>query len=172
MGRYPAAMISAASAGDRDAIASLLAAAQPDIRRYARRSCRTTSDAEDTVQETMFVLFRHLAGLRQASRLSSWLFTVVQRQCMRLARSMFGAKVDLEAAEGDERLARLPISDLRIDVANAIQSLPDHYRIVVMLRDVQELTIDEIAAELHATREAVKARLHRARHLIREHLGN
>ena len=64
------------------------------------------------------------------------------------------------------------IADLRIDVANAIQSLPDHYRQVVLLRDVNELTIDEIGSKLGVTREAAKARLHRARHLIREYLAD
>ena len=59
---------------------------------------------------------------------------------------------------------------MRLDVARAIQSLPEHYRAVVVLRDLEELTIDEIAARLAATRETVKARLHRARALLREYL--
>jgi RNA polymerase sigma factor (sigma-70 family) len=170
--RYPTGLIAAASGGDRDALASLLAAAQPDIRRYARRSCRSSSDAEDAVQETLFVLYRHLSGLRQAGYLSTWLFTIVQRQCLKLTRAMLGAGVDLEVAERDGRLAERPATDLRIDLAGAIQSLPEHYRAVVVLRDIQELTIDEIAAALDSTREAVKARLHRARLLIREYLGD
>ena len=52
----------------------------------------------------------------------------------------------------------------------AIQSLPEHYRKIVLLRDVEEMTIDEIASTLALTRESVKARLHRARGLIREYL--
>lgn len=172
MARYPTELVAAASAGDRGALCDLLAVAQPDIRRYARRSCRSTSDAEDAVQETLFVLYRHLAGLRQASQLSTWLFTVVRRQCQRLSRSMLGTSVDLAAAAEDERLASRPTADLRIDVANAIQSLPDHYRQVVLLRDIKELTIDEITQQLDVTREAAKARLHRARHLIREYLAD
>jgi RNA polymerase sigma-70 factor (ECF subfamily) len=76
----------------------------------------------------------------------------------------------LEAARDDERLILRPTAELRIDVAGAIQSLPEHYRTVILLRDLEELTIDEIAARLDATREAVKARLHRARQMIREYL--
>lgn len=172
MGRYPDALVNAASGGDRDAIALLLTAAQPDIRRYARRACRSTSDVEDAVQETLIVLFRHLKGLRQAGYLSTWLFTVVTRHCLKLARAMLGLADDPEEAGVAARLAARPMNDLRIDLANAIQSLPDHYRAVVMLRDVQELTIDEIAAALAASRETVKARLHRARGLVREYLGS
>ncbi len=169
MSRYPDQLVVAARAGDRSAIAELLELTQPDIRRYARRSCRTTGDAEDAVQETLLVLSRHLAGLKEAARLSAWLFTVVRRQCDRLARAMLGRE-SLEAARDDERLILRPAAELRIDVAGAIQSLPEHYRTVVLLRDLEELTIDEIAARLDATREAVKARLHRARQMIREYL--
>lgn len=52
----------------------------------------------------------------------------------------------------------------------AIQSLPDHYREVVLLRDIEELSIDEIAGVLGLSRESVKARIHRARLMIREYL--
>jgi RNA polymerase sigma-70 factor (ECF subfamily) len=57
-----------------------------------------------------------------------------------------------------------------VDLANAIQSLPPNYRDVVLLRDVEELTIDEIAQSVGASREAVKARLNRARLMLREYL--
>ena len=60
--------------------------------------------------------------------------------------------------------------ELRLDLTNAIQSLPEHYRQIVLLRDVDELTIDEIAQSLSLSREAVKGRLHLARGLIREYL--
>lgn len=52
----------------------------------------------------------------------------------------------------------------------AIQSLPDHYRELILLRDIEELSIDEIAGVLGLTRESVKARIHRARLMIREYL--
>lgn len=63
-----------------------------------------------------------------------------------------------------------PESDLRLDVAAAFEALPPHYRDVALMRDVEEMTIDEIAAALGATRQIVKARLHRARALMREYL--
>jgi RNA polymerase sigma-70 factor (ECF subfamily) len=59
---------------------------------------------------------------------------------------------------------------LRIDLARASQSLPEHYRQVVLLRDIEEMTVDEIARTLGLTRESAKARLHRARLLVREYL--
>lgn len=172
MARYPSTMVVAARAGDHGALCELLAAAQPDIRRYARRACRSPSDAEEAVQETLFVLYRHVGGLRQIGHLSSWLFTVVRRQCLKLSRFVPGITVDLAALADDERLASRPSTDLRIDLVHALQSLPEHYREVILLRDVHELTIDEIANQLGLTREAAKARLHRARHLVREYLAD
>lgn len=66
--------------------------------------------------------------------------------------------------------AHLRPEDIRIDLSRAIQSLPAHYREVILLRDIEEMSIDEIAAVLGLTRESVKARIHRARMLIREYL--
>jgi RNA polymerase sigma-70 factor (ECF subfamily) len=77
---------------------------------------------------------------------------------------------DSAADDVDARLALLRPEDLRIDLSRAIQSLPDHYREVILLRDIEELSIDEIASVLSLTRESVKARIHRARMLIREYL--
>jgi RNA polymerase sigma-70 factor (ECF subfamily) len=167
----PADMIAAAAAGDPQAIAALLSSAQIDIRRYARRTCRTASDIEDAVQETLIILYRRVSTLREAVAISGWLFTIVHRQCLRLAAVLVGAPTDQEAAALERRLAQTPLHELRIDLAHAIESLPAHYREVVLLRDVEELTIDEIAAQLWTTRETVKARLHRGRALLREYLS-
>lgn len=59
---------------------------------------------------------------------------------------------------------------LRLDVANALESLPEHYREIVVLRDFEELTLQEIAAQLGLSVAATKSRLHRARELTREYL--
>ena len=70
----------------------------------------------------------------------------------------------------DARLAHRPPEDIRIDLGRAIQSLPEHYREVILLRDIEELSIEEIAAALGLSRESTKARIHRARLMIREYL--
>lgn len=66
--------------------------------------------------------------------------------------------------------AALPVDDLRHDVVGALESLPPHYRDIIVLRDLNEMTIGEIAEQLGETRAAVKSRLHRARQLTREYL--
>lgn len=168
--RYDVVLLEAARGGDQAALLRLLAVAQPDIRRYARLSCRRADDVDDAVQETLWLLYRRLGALRALTAFSGWLLAVVRRECLRLARRGMGQSDDIEEIENDLRYASLPQDALRIDLARAIQSLPEHYREVILLRDVEEMTIDEIATVLGLSREAVKARLHRARLLIREYL--
>jgi len=165
-------LVSRATAGDMVAITDLLRLAQTDIRRYARRSCRNQSDAEEAAQETLIVLYRKVGTLRQVGALSGWLFRIVNRYCIRLTMRMAGVPFAQEAEAIERRFARMPTEELRLDIARAIESLPAHYREIVVLRDMEELTIDEIAVRLGATRETVKARLHRARGLLREYLSD
>ncbi|MBR0857541.1 RNA polymerase sigma factor, partial [Bradyrhizobium liaoningense] len=79
-------LFEAARLGDPQAIARLLETAQPDIRRYARATCRSSADAEDAAQEALWILFRHVGTVRSLLAFSAWLFAVVRRECLRLAR--------------------------------------------------------------------------------------
>jgi RNA polymerase sigma-70 factor (ECF subfamily) len=162
-------LFEAARLGDPQAIAELLNTAQPDIRRYARATCRSSADAEDATQEALWILFRHVGTIRSLLAFSAWLFSVVRRECLRLARKA-GLAPSIEESEAEAALLLRPEVDLRLDVAAAFEALPPHYRDVALMRDVREMTIDEIADALGASRQAVKARLHRARALMREYL--
>ncbi|HEV8442110.1 MAG TPA: sigma-70 family RNA polymerase sigma factor, partial [Steroidobacteraceae bacterium] len=135
-----------------------------DIRRYARRSC-AAEHVDDAVQETLMILHRRVGTLRTLTSVSGWLVAVVRRECRRIERwvaSRFAP--EWEPAYENDEVARL-------DVCAAIESLPPHHREVVILRDFEELTVDEIGERLGLTREAVKGRLHRARGLLREYLS-
>ena len=167
-GRFDPALIEAARSGDEKALLSLIAAAQPDVRRYATRNCRA-ADIDDAVQETLLLLYRRVGTLRMVTSFSAWIFAVARRACLRLLRMSAGIP-DEPSDAADARLAHLRPEDLRIDLSRAIQSLPEHYRNVILLRDIEELSIDEIAAVLGLSRESVKARIHRARMMIREYL--
>ncbi len=167
--RLPARLILSAQQGDRAAISSLLEMSQPDIRRYARTHCMS-ADVDDAVQDTLWLLYRRIGTLRAAASFSAWLFEIVRRECGRLARRVFGSHRPIEDIENDIAFSQRPALELRFDLAAATQSLPDHYRAVILMRDVEELTVNEIPATIGITREAVKARLHRARAMIREFL--
>ncbi|CCD95119.1 putative RNA polymerase sigma factor protein [Bradyrhizobium sp. ORS 375] len=159
----------AARLGDRDAVVRLLERVQPDIRRYARASCRTSADSEDAAQQALWLLSRHVGNIRALAALSSWLFRVVRRECLRLARRI-GLMDGFDEAAFEARLAERPEAELRLDLAAAFEALPPLYREVALMRDLREMTIDDIAAELGLSRQAVKARLHRARLLLRDYL--
>ncbi len=167
-GRCDPALIEAARGGDAEALLSLIAAAQPDIRRYAARNCRA-ADIDDAVQETLLLLYRRVGTLRAVTSFSAWLFAVARRACLRLLRRSMGMAAE-PVDDAEARLVHLPAEELRIDLSRAIQSLPDRYREVILLRDIEELSIEEIAGVLGLTRESVKARIHRARLMIREYL--
>lgn len=163
--RFDLTLVTAARDGDPCAIRELLAQAQPDIRRYARRSC-AADNVDDAVQETLIILHRRVGTLRTLTSVSGWLLAVVRRECLRFARLFTGGAPDPDvhpAYESDHAA--------RLDVGAAIESLPPQYRDVVILRDFEELTVDEIGQRLNLTREAVKGRLHRARGLLREYLS-
>jgi RNA polymerase sigma factor (sigma-70 family) len=161
-------LIHAAQTGDPAAIAGLLAVCQGDARRYAWRHCQA-SDIDDAVQASLLVIVRKVRGLKAAAAFSSWLFTVIKRECLRLQRAMFRHEpLDDEVAE--RQLASRSDDALRLDLTHALESLPAHYLEVVLLRDFEELTITEIAERLGEPTGAIKSRLHRARTLVREYL--
>lgn len=169
LSRIDAALVTAARAGDAAALDRLLAQSQPDLLRFARRTCANAEDAEDAVQAALWQLHRRIGTLRVIAAFTSWLFRIVERECRRLL-GLQRRTVPLDEAPFSA-LALDPVpTDLRRDFGMMIAALPDLYREVLILRDVEELTGPEAAAQLGISVEAVKSRLHRARGLLREKL--
>lgn len=163
-----APLLAAAHAGDTQALETLLRLARPDVRRYAQRHC-LISDVDDAVQEALWVMARKLHHLRVLAAFSGWALRVVQRECRRLGRvALRYDPYDEEAVEA--WLGQRNDDTLRHELASALESLPPHYREVLLLRDFEELTIGEIAERTGESAAAVKSRLHRARTLAREYL--
>jgi RNA polymerase sigma factor (sigma-70 family) len=163
-------LILAARHGDQQALAKLLSECQPDIRRYAQQSCANSIDAEDAVQETMIIVYQKVGMLKVITAFGGWLKTIVKRECLRLARKFIFRHNSIEEYLDDERLAVMPVNELKSDVTNAIRSLPPNYRDVIILRDFEDLTMKEISLQLNITVQNAKVRLHRARFLVREYL--
>lgn len=114
-------------------------------------------------------LYRKIGALRVVATFASWLFRIVERECYRLfARRE--TTVSLHEADLEGAKAPMLPTDLRADLSTAIGALPESYRVVLILRDVDGLTTLEVATELGITIEAVKSRLHRARTLVRNKL--
>jgi RNA polymerase sigma factor (sigma-70 family) len=164
------AVFTAAQAGDPLALERLLRDLQPDIRRYARQQCHRGSAVEDVVQEALIVVFRRVGNVRDGAALAAWVFRIVARLCMLPALGLMRGAEELTHRHEAEHFARMPQDELRIDLVRALESLPEIYRQVILLRDMEQLTITEVAARLAITREAAKSRIHRARALVREYL--
>jgi RNA polymerase sigma factor (sigma-70 family) len=157
-----------AQSGDRAAIDALLVRHQPDLRRFARRVCRTSEDAEDATQHAMVKLASEVSVFRGVAQITSWLFTIIKRECLRLI-----ARFRRDTAQDvlDERLVCASDPDILIALEHALASLEPALREVLLLRDVEELTGPEVASALGISLEAMKSRLHRARTLMRHSLG-
>lgn len=157
-----------ARAGDPAALEGLLRVCQPDLRRYARRHCHS-DDIDEAVQDALWILARRLTALRAVAALSSWLFQVVRRTCLRMRMSatpQVALDDNLAELQRDDRAA----ADLQLDVVKILRDLPGPYRDVLVLIDLYGHSADEAALQLGASVEATKSRLHRARMMVRERL--
>lgn len=162
-------LINAACTGDKQALSELLTVCQPDIKRFARRTCSTSEDVEDAVQIALWQLHKKIGTLRTIATFASWLFRIVERECYRL----FKARLPTNDDDGSslENMAA-PFTDiaLRLDLTHSIMSLPPIYRTVLIMRDIEEFTAPEVADKLEISIEAVKNRLHRARAMVKDDL--
>lgn len=157
--------LSAARNGDRHALERVLRQSRQDLRRYAEYHC-PINDVEDAVQESLFTVSRRLMDLRQLESFTSWLFRIVKRECnryKRAKRALMQVPITEDIAGPDYPEA----GGLARDVAQALEALPAHYREVLLLRDLEGLSLDEISAQLGLSVQAAKGRLHRARSLAR-----
>lgn len=156
--------------GDRQSLEQVLTRSRQDLRRYAEYHC-AVNDVEDAVQESLLLVSRKLATLRELGAYASWLFRIVKRECNRMKRAtriLLLQPSDLEELDGPHYPA--PTGLVR-DVANALAMLPAHYREAILMRDLEGRSIAEIATELSLHPEAAKARIHRARSLARQYLS-
>jgi RNA polymerase sigma-70 factor (ECF subfamily) len=156
-------LFAAAQAGDPAALDSLLSELRPDIQRYARLQCYASSSIEDVVQEALIVVYRRVGSVRSPAAFGAWLARVVARLCALPVLMFMRSVEELKTVEDSMRFAHVPADQLRIDVARALAALPDTYRQIILLRDLEELTIGEIARRLAISGEAAKSRLRRAR---------
>lgn len=160
--------IQAARGGDPAALQRVLAQSRQNLRRYAEYHC-VVNDAEDAVQESLIQASRRIGDLRVVESFASWLFRIVKRECNRLKRGLRMLTGDAITEDIQPSCSFEPV-ELRHDVAAALESLPAHYREIILLRDLEGYSIEELASRLGLNREAAKSRLHRARLLAREYL--
>jgi RNA polymerase sigma factor (sigma-70 family) len=162
-------IVNAAKAGDARALNDLLAGSRQDLRRYAEYHC-VINDVEDAVQETLLTASRRLVDLRRTELFASWLFRIVKRECNRMRRG-WRLLTNQEIDETIQPVMTPAPLELRIEIGRAMALLPPHYRDILLMRDVDGLTLNETAARLGLELAATKSRLHRARAVIRDLLS-
>lgn len=166
------------------------------MQRYNRRLYRVArsvlgdeAEAEDVVQETYVRAFTHLDGFRGEAQLSTWLTRIALNDALsrlRRRRHTVGLKdIDAIDDQGEARVIYLPSArqdsdpeiaaaraEVRRQLERAMDQLPDPFRMVFVLRDIEEMSTEETAAHLGLRPETVKTRLHRARRLLRQSLDS
>jgi RNA polymerase sigma-70 factor (ECF subfamily) len=176
-------------ARDRDGAAVRVIMQRHNRRLYrvARSVLNDDAEAEDVVQETYVRAFTHLDGFRGEAQLSTWLTRIALNEALgrlRRRRVTVGLKdIDAITDQGEARVIYLPSARQDIDpeaaaaraevrrlLEHAVDQLPDPFRTVFVLRDIEEMSIEETAAQLGLRPETVKTRLHRARRLLRQSL--
>ena len=158
------------------------------IFRYSYAMCGQREDAEEVSQEALFKVFESLSQLRDAQHLKAWVFRIARNAClMKRRKSVFAPEKELSLdelrpnKEGDGQ--KIEIADwsalpedlasdaeLRRALEAGVQELPDMYRAVFLLRDVEGMATVDAAEILGVTEDVVKTRLHRARLMLRKHL--
>lgn len=162
----------------------LVRGSAPRVLATCRRILGSESDAQDAVQDTFLSAFRSIGSFQGSSRLATWLHRIAVNAALMRLRSqrrrpersieellptyhLDGHRVDPRDAwsvEDESALEREERSEL---VHRALDQLPDDYRTVIVLRDLESLDTDEVATLLGITAGAVKTRLHRARQALR-----
>lgn len=159
------------------------------IFQYSWLMCGQREDAEEVAQETLLRVFGSFSQLREPERVRPWVFRIAKNAClMKRRKSIFAPMQELSLDElgagldGEPRAfeigdsSSLPEdeilrSELRVALHRAVTELPETYRAVVLLRDLEELSTEETAQILDITSDAVKTRLHRGRLALRQKLG-
>jgi RNA polymerase sigma-70 factor (ECF subfamily) len=170
-------------AGDESAFEELVRANGARLLATARRFLRLEEDARDTVQEALLHAFRALPRFAGEARLSTWLHRIViNAALMRLRARKRRPEESIDdllphfdaeghrLGDGPEPVladGALERAELRARVRRAIAALPEGYRTVLELRDVEDLDTNETARLLGISEAAVKTRLHRARQALR-----
>jgi len=190
-GRTEEEIVSAAKKGDAGAFEELVRMTQDRLYNLAFRITGHREEAEDVLQEAYLRAHRSLGSFEGTSQIYTWLYRITVNACLTRGRKV-GRRSDVEGvsldapagtdvestlagtfASGDgdpgEAISR---NERAARVHEAIGELPNEYRTVVVLRDIEGLSYEELGEVTGSSRAAIKSRLHRARQRLAELLGD
>ncbi len=173
-----------AQQNDSEAFGELMRRTSPASLRLAMSILRDRNEAEDEVQNSYLNAWRHVSRFQREAKFSTWMSRIVANQCLMRLRKLRAARfVYLDDAGPDEDIRPMEVADKRATpeagfggdeistlLHREIAKLPPLLKGVLVLRDVQELSTEEIAGQLGITASAVKSRLLRARAELRNRM--
>ena len=179
-----APLVAALMAGDDNAFETLVRTYASRMVTVARRFLPGEQDSDDAVQEAFISAFQNIHSFESNARLWTWLYRVLVNACLMKIRSAKRSRtVSIEeqlptfdetghhahhpTAWPDDAFSRVSQAETRAQVRECIEMLPESYRTVLILRDIEQRDTDETAEILGCTRANVKTRLHRARQALR-----
>lgn len=179
------ALVAAAKAGDQSAFAELVQHYDRRVFRMAKQITQNDDDAEDVLQETFLKAYTHLDDFQGNSKFYTWVVRIAVNEALmklRKRRSDRTVALDDPIDTGEDEVVReiavwdqnpedtYSREELATILDDAVQSLKPAYRTVFILRDIEEMSIEETAEALNLSISAVKSRLLRARLQLREKL--
>jgi RNA polymerase sigma-70 factor (ECF subfamily) len=179
-------MIAAILAGDTELYHRLIQPYELSVYRMAMSFVKNETEAEDVAQEAFLKAFRHLANFRGESKFSTWLISITLNEARRRLRRQNTIRMESldgppeEGSKVSPALLRdwreipseaLERRELRALLQKAIEELAPIYREVLVLRDIEELSVEETAGALAISISSVKVRLHRARIMLQKELA-
>jgi RNA polymerase sigma-70 factor (ECF subfamily) len=165
-------IVSRCRSGDREAFAELVRKYQSRVLTLATRMLDNRSEAEDIAQDIFVKVFQSLHAFRGASRLSTWLYRITVNHCLNHIRHRTRQQQTLVVTEPQERIQGSPTNNPHKTleqkerwalVQAKLQALSPEHRTIILLRDFEGLSYEEIADVLQLESGTVKSRLHRAR---------
>ncbi|MDE3196878.1 MAG: sigma-70 family RNA polymerase sigma factor [Acidobacteriota bacterium] len=179
-------------AGDAGAFESFVEHFRTKVFQYTWLMCGQREDAEEVAQETLLKVFQSFDQLRDPAHVRPWVFRIARNEClMKRRKSVFAPTQEISldqlmpAKNHDDGAVKIEIADwsklpedevlqaeLRERLKAAITELPDNYRSVILLRDMEELSTQETANILDVSEDVVKTRLHRGRLALRKSLDS
>lgn len=168
--------------GDRAAFDLLMRRNNRRLYRLARATMRNDAEAEEALQEAYLAAYRGIGRFRGESTLATWLSCMVLNECLgRLRKSARRQNVipmvtsdemeNIHAHEHDAPEKMLVRAEMRALVERKVDELPKDFRVVFVLRSVEELSVEETADSLGIEQATVRSRHFRARSLLRESLA-
>lgn len=159
--------------GDPEAFAELVDAYKKPIYNLAFRMLCDREEANDITQDTFLRVYRNLDKYKPEHKVSTWIYTIASNLCIDRLRKLKGNVQELDFNFPDHRPLpeeQLMQSQMRRDIDEAINQLPEKYRLVIVLRHLNELSYEEIASALAIPVNTVKTHLFRGREMLKQTL--